>query len=89
MKVIDLYKQLEILIKSGQEDLPVIINTASTYAPLEVVDIDDGKCHLCDSWTPVFDTDSTDNESKEIVRMLQEEGFPVRKDGDFMWRDNI
>ena len=89
MRVIDLYKQLQILLESGQEDLPVIIYTDRTYAPLEVVDIDDGKCHLCESWTQVFDTDSTDNESKEIVKMLQEEGIPVRKDGDFMWRDNI
>ena len=55
MKVIDLYKQLEILIKSGQENLPVIISTSCEYTPLEVVEIEDTECCLCDSWTPVFE----------------------------------
>lgn len=55
MKVIDLYKQLEILLQSGQEDLQVMISTSADYVPLEVVEIEDDKCWLCDSWTPVFD----------------------------------
>ena len=55
MKVIDLYKQLGILIRSGQENLPVMLNTSDNYKPLEVVDIIDGKCCFCDSWTPVFE----------------------------------
>lgn len=59
MKVIDLYKQLEILIKSGQENLPVMISTSIEYTPLEVVDIQEGECCLCDTWTPVFDDDKT------------------------------
>ncbi len=55
MKVIDLYKQLHILMDSGQENLQVMINTSDTYNPLEVVDIIGEKCCLCDSWTPVFE----------------------------------
>ena len=55
MKVIDLYKQLEILLQSGQEDLQVMISTSADYVPLEVVEIEDDKCCLCDRWTPGFD----------------------------------
>ena len=57
MKVIDLYKQLEILLQSGQEDLQVMISTSADYVPLEVVEIEDDKCWLCDSWTPVYESE--------------------------------
>ena len=64
MKVIDLYKQLEILINSGQENLSVMISTSSEYTPLEVVDIQEDECCLCDTWTQVFD----DKEKEEEVK---------------------
>ena len=91
MKVKDLYKQLQILIDSGQEDLPVMISTRDTYQPLELVDIDDGKCMLCDSWTPNWEDNAvvhsiTEEERQEIIQKLREEGYPVRADSDFQYR---
>ncbi len=65
MKVIDLYRQLRILIESEQENLQVMISTSDTYTPLEVVDIDGDKCCLCDSWTPVFEDIERMEEQRE------------------------